>query len=202
LYTIDQHNEGSFPLEGAHLATPCFACHKQTTRWSFRNIGERCVDCHEDVHAGYIDEKYYPNQSCETCHDVTRWHANQFDHSLTNFELAGAHASQKCMACHGDDDLNHSNRYENFQNLSMECVGCHDDVHRQQFAEDGITYCLECHSYENWGSVHFDHDKTAFKLEGEHAKVDCGSCHKEVEENGETFVFYKIKKFECIDCHQ
>jgi len=201
-YTIEKHNEGNFQLEGAHLATPCFACHKQTTRWSFRNIGERCVDCHKDVHVGYINEKYYPNQSCEACHDVTRWEANRFDHSLTNFELAGAHARQECMACHSVDDLNHSNRYENFQNLSMECVGCHDDVHRQQFAEDGITYCLECHSYENWGSVHFNHDKTAFKLDGEHVKVDCGSCHKEVEESGETFVFYKVKNFECIDCHQ
>ena len=106
------------------------------------------------------------------------------------------------MACHGVDDISHSNRYENFQNLSMDCVGCHEDVHRQQFSEDGLTQCLECHSYESWESVHFDHNKTAFKLDGEHEKLGCRSCHKEVEENGESFVFYKIENFECIDCHQ
>jgi nitrate/TMAO reductase-like tetraheme cytochrome c subunit len=154
------------------------------------------------VHSEYIDAKYYPNQSCERCHEVTRWQENHFDHNLTNFELAGAHANQACMACHGVDDINHSNRYENFRNLSMDCAACHDDVHRQQFAQNGVTYCLECHSYESWGLVHFDHNKTAFKLDGEHANADCGSCHIEVEEAGVSFVFYKIKNFECIDCHQ
>ena len=202
LYTIEKHNESNFPLEGAHLATPCFACHRQTTRWSFNGIGERCVDCHEDVHAGYIDEKYYPNQSCESCHDVSQWQENHFDHSLTNFELVGAHTSLECMACHGTDETNNRNTYQNFQNLSMECIGCHDDVHRQQFLRDGVTYCLDCHSFESWASIHFDHNKTAFKLDGKHAEAECASCHKEVEEQGEIFVFYKIKNFECKDCHQ
>jgi len=202
LFTIDMHNEGTFKLEGAHLATPCFECHKKTTRWTFSGIGERCVDCHEDVHAGYIDEKYYPYQTCESCHTVNQWQENHFDHSLTNFELAGAHLDQSCMACHGADDIDHSNRYENFQNLSMECAGCHVDEHHQQFEKEGITYCQDCHSYDSWSSVQFDHNKTDFKLDGEHEKADCSACHKEVEENGETYVFYKIESFECIDCHQ
>jgi len=201
-YTIEKHNENQFPLEGAHLATPCSACHKREVRWSFRGIGERCVDCHEDVHNGYIDEKYYPDQSCEQCHAVTHWQENRFNHSLTKFELLGAHAKQECMACHGVDDKNNGNKYDNFQYLSMVCVGCHNDVHLQQFERGGVTDCMECHGFESWGSIDFNHNKAAFKLDGKHVDVDCAACHKEIEAQGEIFVLYKISNFECIDCHQ
>lgn len=202
LYTIEQHNQGTFVLEGAHLATPCFACHKQETRWRFRNIGERCVDCHTDVHKGYIDEKYYPGQSCESCHEVTRWQDNHFDHKLTRFELAGAHAQQDCMACHGPGEQDEVKKYENFSNLSMECNGCHDDVHHGQFEYNGVSYCQDCHGSQSWKPALFNHDETAFKLDGKHAETDCSACHKEVEEEGEIYVFYKIRNFECVDCHQ
>jgi hypothetical protein len=202
LFTIEQHNKSPFLLEGAHLATPCFACHKQSAMWSFRNIGERCVDCHEDVHDGFIDEKFYPNQSCESCHSVTRWTDNRFDHTLTEFPLLGAHAKQECMACHRSDDQNAISKYENFQNVSMLCSACHQDEHHRQFEENGLTNCRECHGYEDWSSVVFDHDKAAFKLDGRHVEVDCAACHKNTEEQGEVFVLYKIQKFECKDCHQ
>jgi len=202
LYTIEKHNESTFPLVGAHLATPCFACHRQNVRWRFNGIGERCVDCHEDVHTGYIDEKYYPSQSCENCHGVTRWQENHFDHNLTNFELSGVHANKECMTCHGTGEQDDVNKYENFGNLSVDCIGCHDDVHRRQFEREGLTYCLECHGFESWVTIQFDHNKTAFKLEGKHAEADCESCHSEIEDQGQIFVFYKIKNFECIDCHK
>ncbi len=202
LYTIEKHNQGTFPLEGAHLATPCFACHKQEIKWEFRNIGERCVDCHEDVHEGYISEKYYPDQSCENCHSVSSWQENKFNHDLTEFKLLGAHSKQNCMACHIADEENYDNKYENFQYLSMDCWKCHEDEHRQQFAKDGVTDCRTCHEFENWNTTNFDHNQTAFKLDGKHLDVDCTTCHKEIEEEGEIFVLYKIKNFECIDCHQ
>ena len=65
-----------------------------------------------------------------------------------------------------------------------------------------MTDCQECHSFENWASAIFDHDKAAFKLDGKHAKVDCAGCHKNTEVDGDVFVLYKIEKFECKDCHQ
>ncbi len=201
-FTLEEHNEGAFSLEGGHLATPCFACHKQTTRWQFRGIGERCVDCHENVHENYIDEKYYPNQSCESCHSIATWKENHFDHSQTKFVLAGAHDKQDCMACHGHDENNTVRKFENFKDLSMECVSCHQNVHRQQFEDRGVTDCKKCHGFENWEAIYFNHDKTAFKLDGKHIEVDCAACHKEKEEQGEIFVLYKLKRFECIDCHQ
>jgi hypothetical protein len=201
-YTLEEHNESQFQLEGAHLATPCFACHQQSTRWRFRNIGERCVDCHEDVHAGHIDKKFYPQQTCESCHSVTRWQDNRFDHNLTEFALLGAHVQQECMACHSADDQNAIRKFENFQSLSMVCANCHQDEHHRQFEQGGITDCSECHGFENWASMDFDHNKARFKLDGKHVEEDCAACHKETKVQGEIFVLYKIKKFECIDCHQ
>jgi hypothetical protein len=154
------------------------------------------------VHVGFIDEKFYPQQSCESCHSVTQWQDNSFNHNVTEFPLLGAHAKQECMVCHGTDDQNAISKFENFQSLSMVCATCHQDEHHRQFEQGGITDCSTCHSFENWASMDFDHNKTRFKLDGKHVEVDCAGCHKETEVKGEVFVLYKTKKFECIDCHQ
>jgi len=200
-YTLEKHKVSKFPLEGAHLATPCIACHKQETRWSFKSNGDKCVNCHKDVHLGFIDEQYYPNQSCESCHSINQWQENHFNHDLTKFKLSGVHAKQNCMACHKSDNSMGENEYEKFQNLSNACASCHEDVHHQQFEKEGTTQCQECHKFESWNSRDFDHNKTAFKLDGKHVQVDCAGCHKKTEAQGEVYVLYKIKKFRCIDCH-
>jgi hypothetical protein len=202
LFSIEDHSETKFPLEGAHLATPCFVCHLKEEKWNFRGIGERCVDCHEDVHKGFIDEKYYPKQSCENCHLSNNWQENQFDHDLTEFKLEGAHEEQKCMACHKADDENPENRYKGFVDLKTTCYTCHENVHEQQFEEDGITDCKKCHGFEDWGIENFNHDNTAFKLEGKHAEIACTDCHKKTKVADKTFTQYKFDSFECIDCHK
>ena len=201
-FTIDDHNQGGFPLEGGHLATPCFACHKQSSRWTFRGIGERCVDCHEDVHENYLDAKYYPNQSCTNCHVVNNWKENHFDHNQTDFVLAGVHSEQECMACHGPNENSSVHPYENFRDVSMSCLNCHENVHYQQFEDRGVTDCKKCHGFANWDAIYFNHNQTAFKLDGKHAEIDCAGCHKETKEQGQIFVLYKIRRFKCIDCHQ
>ena len=127
---------------------------------------------------------------------------NHFDHNQTNFVLAGAHGEQDCMACHGPGKNSAVHKYQNFQNLSMACTSCHKNVHRQQFDERGVTNCKRCHGFENWEAIYFNHDKTSFKLDGKHLEVDCAACHKEKEEQGGIVVQYKIKSYECIDCHQ
>ena len=202
LFSIEDHEKTKFPLEGAHIATPCFVCHLKEEKWTFRGIGERCVDCHEDVHEGYINEKYYPNQSCESCHVSASWIENQFDHNQTEFELLGVHAEQKCMDCHDLGEDAQQSRYQGFVELSAACNSCHENVHDRQFEKEGITDCARCHGFENWGIDDFDHDKTAFKLEGRHAEIACESCHKEIEENGQLYTQYKFESFECIDCHK
>lgn len=204
LYTIEQHNQTKFPLEGGHLATPCFACHLSETddKWTFRNIGEGCVDCHEDVHEGYIAAAFYPEQNCEACHVVDHWEENHFDHNLTGFELLGKHASATCMDCHTAKDPT-ENRYAAFANPPQECAECHENVHDDQFAENGTTDCARCHSFNDWTMDDFDHDNTAFPLDGAHASVACEGCHKPMEtEHGETIIQYKFNSFKCVDCHQ
>lgn len=203
LYTLEQHNQSNFPLDGAHLATPCFACHLSEEKWTFRNIGERCVDCHDDVHEGYISATYYPNQDCESCHVTDNWIENQFDHNLTDFALQGKHQEVSCMECHQADEATAENRYQGFVNTPNTCAACHDDTHEGQFTVDGITDCARCHGFENWEMDDFDHDRTAFKLEGAHAAVACEACHRPFEnDDGKIIVQYKFNSFECIDCHQ
>lgn len=201
LYTLEAHNQSQFPLDGAHLATPCFACHMVDDRWVFRELGARCVDCHEDVHQGYISEDYYPDQDCQRCHVTDRWEAQHFDHNTTGFELLGAHARQGCMDCHSTKD-ERLPPYAGFSNLSTDCSQCHENVHGSQFEQEGLTDCARCHGFENWGIGDFNHDNTAFKLEGRHAEIACEACHKTTEIDGERIIQYQFKSFECIDCHK
>lgn len=203
-FTFEDHANTIFPLEGAHLATPCFACHQKESgaKWQFANIGIRCANCHEDVHAGYLKEKYYPAQSCEHCHSAENWEENHFNHNLTGFGLSGAHARQKCMACHRVEDESRQNKYEGFAKTSAVCASCHQDSHGGQFIKKGNTDCARCHGFENWAITNFNHDKTAFKLEGKHAEIACEACHKPVEANGKILTQYKFKSFQCVDCHK
>lgn len=200
-YTIDQHNESQFKLEGSHLATPCFACHKKEEKWNFKNIGIRCTDCHQDIHQAFISEKFYPEKTCLNCHSVESWASIKFDHSTTKFELFGAHKKQNCRSCHfikNDDGV----EYQKFEGLPVNCSSCHRDIHLNQFEVDGKTNCTNCHEFDNWKAIKFDHNNTAFKLDGKHKDVACAKCHKVKESEQTKYVLYKIKNYRCEDCHQ
>lgn len=199
-FSIEQHNAGNFVLLGAHLATPCFSCHKKQEKWSFRQIGIHCADCHEDIHKDFIDKKYYPGAACEKCHTQERWPAVVYDHSQTRFELTGAHAKQSCRSCHfGKQEVGHET--QKFAGLPVTCSGCHRDNHFNQFEQNGITDCQRCHSNETWKIGNFDHNRTAFKLDGKHQNVACAKCHKLKTNGTDTYVFYKIKEWKCENCH-
>lgn len=201
-FGFDEHQETNFPLEGAHLATPCFACHVSEDHWTFRDMGESCVDCHEDIHKGYIAEKYYPEQNCINCHSNVSWKNVNFDHSTTNWALTGAHVTVDCKSCHFEESSNPIGFTQNFAHLDSQCSHCHDNVHGDQFALDGVTDCKRCHVTEHWIPENFDHSITRFPLEGAHAELDCKACHNdETIENGKPKINYRIEHFDCIDCH-
>lgn len=200
-FTLEQHNEGAFQLQGAHLATPCIACHKKELKWSFREIGKHCIDCHINIHQTYISEKYYPEASCESCHNVNRWSAINFNHSKTNFDLSGAHAKKTCRDCHFKKE-NEGVVRQQFMGLPTNCASCHKDVHAKQFETNGITDCNRCHGSESFKpATKFDHSKTLFPLDGKHINVACNKCHKEIKDQETSFVLYKIKEFKCENCH-
>jgi hypothetical protein len=199
-YTLTQHNAGTFPLNGSHVAVPCFDCHKKQEKWNFRNIGLNCVDCHNDIHNNLIQAKYYPGSDCRVCHNENKWTEVSFDHSSTGFSLTGAHIGQECRACHFRSDPAGIIQ-QKFSGLSYNCTNCHKDIHYGQFEKNGITSCTDCHGAENWRVVGFDHNKTAFKLDGEHINVPCAKCHKPQQGGEVSYVRYKLKEFKCESCH-
>jgi len=197
-YGLDDHAQSAFPLEGAHVATPCFACHldEASEEWNFRHIGQHCVDCHEDIHEGYISDEYYPDRDCLHCHNSDSWATVSFDHDLTDWPLEDKHADLDCSSCHIEEKGELF--IQRFNNLNTECYSCHENVHGDQFEEDGVTDCKRCHSTAGWEPENFDHSITRFPLEGKHAELECQACHKTRVNNKTVF---KIERFECIDCH-
>ena len=200
LYTIDRHNSSSFKLEGAHEAVPCIACHKKEDKWSFRNIGMRCSDCHQDIHSSYIDKKYYPESECRSCHSVEAWDEVRFNHDLTGFALTGAHETQNCRACHFKPG-NSGEEIQQFRGMSSQCKQCHKDIHNGQFAVNDSTECIRCHSTSQWAISQFNHNNTDFKLDGKHENLACVECHKPVTEGDHTYILYKVKDYRCEACH-
>ena len=202
-YTIEQHMSSEFPLEGAHLATPCNSCHMKNEKWTFKDIGINCISCHTDIHDDEISEQYYPEQNCAVCHVPDAWNSIvAFDHTLTEWPLEGGHIDVDCKECHFEFSDEYSIFIQSFKSLTSECTQCHENIHRDQFAIQGKTNCTRCHVVDDWFPSRFNHNETMFPLEGKHVGVACIECHKEEMIEGSVFVNYQIEQFECIDCHQ
>lgn len=199
-YTIEQHKEGAFPLQGVHEAIPCIDCHRKQKDWSFKGIGTNCKDCHKDIHQTIIPVKYYPEANCRICHTETRWADIAFDHSRTSYNLTGAHTKQGCRACHFKKESD-GTVSQKFSGLAKVCSECHTDNHFKQFEKNGITSCIDCHDTENWKASKFNHNNAAFKLDGKHINVACAKCHKPQQDGSNFYVKYKLKDFKCESCH-
>lgn len=205
-YTTERHNLGRFPLKGAHMATPCIACHLKDpkpgdTAWKLSGLGKSCIDCHTNEHSGKMSASFTDNNGCASCHTEERWGLVKFDHSRSAFVLEGKHTGVSCGGCHYRKEAGGAT-LQQFKGLSQQCVYCHTDIHSGQFLTDGATDCNRCHVTTGFKPApKFDHAKTRFPLDGKHIKVACTGCHKPVTENGRTFIVYKIKAFKCEDCH-
>ena len=199
-YSIEDHNKSTFPLEGAHEAIPCIECHKKQKVWDFKGIGIECKDCHKDIHQNIIPGKYYADGNCKICHSNNNWNDIAFDHSQTGYNLTDAHLSTTCSKCHITRDEKGIIQ-QKFTGLSQDCSNCHKDNHLKQFEKSGTTNCTGCHDTQNWKATKFDHNNTAFKLEGKHISVPCAKCHKPQKEGTVIYIKYKLKEFKCESCH-
>ncbi len=199
-FSIDRHRETNFKLEGAHAATPCFACHKKTNEWNFSNMDTHCMACHKNVHLNSISEKYIPEGKCENCHSVLTWGKVNFDHKTTGFALEGKHREKSCRDCHFKKGKEGTEE-QRFNTLSSRCEECHTDIHQSQFSVNGATECTRCHGFENWSANRFNHDQTRFKLEGGHKGVECTRCHLEKKSGSITYIQYKNTQMLCSSCH-
>jgi hypothetical protein len=132
MFSLEQHAETKFPLDGAHVATPCSACHlvedkkanvkKDRERWAFRDIGSACYDCHENVHEEEFSEAGVTD--CKRCHVTGDWYPSLFDHSKTAFPLDGKHVDVECRECHKPDP-SAGDRMTSFKIPKFECIDCH-----------------------------------------------------------------------------
>lgn len=190
-----KHDYVSFSLTGAHDDLSCDACHSARVAKpfalpgfpshprasTFLGLTQRCVDCHEDVHAGGLASE------CLSCHDQNQWRPAPRFHHDEYFVLEGAHARAACSACHlipASDDPNVRGMTDNrllFHRVQgTACTDCHEDPHRVSLAAE----CTTCHlaADEAWtdgarGVTTEVHARTAFALDAVHAKVACKECH-------------------------
>jgi len=198
-FGLKEHQLSNYPLDGAHIAQPCSACHRTKNQWKFANIGTACKSCHADTHAGFLDEKFYPEKKCELCHSTKNWNNVSFDHARTDFPLEGVHGRVDCEKCHF---IKNDKSYQQvFKGLGKKCLNCHKDVHGGQFELNGETACEKCHSTFKWVPSKFDHQQASFKLDGQHQQVACEKCHQSFLPSSNRIRNYKLMKYECIDCH-
>jgi len=208
LFTIEQHNQITFKLEGGHLAIPCNRCHyklnagtsMESVKFNFPSTN--CIDCHLNPHKGAVT-KYMSERGCSDCHSIQSWKLITFDHALTGFALEFKHASITCQSCHKKTDDN----LMLFTQLKKNCENCHQDPHFKQFAISSSgnmksQSCEKCHTPRDWKAEKFNHDiHASFKLEGAHERVSCNKCHHTETKSNLTFVRYKPIPSNCIDCH-
>jgi hypothetical protein len=124
-------HQAIFPLEGAHAAPSCQACHAGR---SLEELSVGCVACHlePDIHRGHFGD------DCAACHTAAGWlparlryHAFPLDH--------GGTGDVACQVCHAEDYLTYA------------CSGCHEHepaLTERQHREEGlidIADCARCH---------------------------------------------------------
>jgi len=222
-FTVADHARTAYPLAGAHLATPCVACHARPAPTAppaaipFRFATTRCAQCHADPHRGQAD-RWVREGGCEACHVVESFRAVRFDHAATAFPLEARHAAVSCLACHGPSTPGltapppaappaRAGREAPIvlSGVATACAACHRDPHAGQFRDagaGGATRCERCHTPANWRPDRFDHTRDArFVLDGAHRRARCEQCHPRTEAGEERFVRYKPLDTACRACH-
>lgn len=185
-------------IEGhAKLEKECSNCH---VPFSQKGQDELCIKCHKPIAADLADKrgmhflrKDVAANPCRHCHadhkgrkaDIVQLDPRTFDHTATNFALAGKHASAPCASCHVSG--------KKYREAPAKCIECHkaSDVHGGQLGAD----CASCHAPDAWSRTKpFDHKATKFPLTGAHGEIPCRSCHA-----GER---YKNLPVACASCHR
>lgn len=181
----------------AKLEKECKNCHQSFTKASQSKF---CLDCHKDI-ASDISRKAGAHgrrpdvaaQECSHCHDdhkgrdadIIGLDPQTFNHTLTDFQLTGAHTAVACQSCHAP--------LKKHREAPNECIGCHkkDEPHKGRLGER----CQSCHDVTHWlPGKPFDHSKTQFPLTDSHKAVACAACHTDQQ--------WKNIGKGCADCHR
>jgi len=137
------HREFTFPLEGAHRAVPCVACHEElnlvaarssmvsargrTPSLPFTAGHEECVECHSSPHGEQFALRP-GGGACEDCHDAESFRpASRFDHTRdSSFPLEGAHAEAPCAGCHASTADGKGGQITIYRPVPGTCQDCHE----------------------------------------------------------------------------
>jgi len=140
--TVSVHAAFGFPLEGAHRATACSACHQELARTApaqkqstlllaggrFGTLTfeakRECAECHTSPHGTQFDGR---QGGCAACHTADAFQpAAKFDHNRdASFSLKGAHEQVPCAQCHVKDPASTDPNALRFRPLSAKCESCH-----------------------------------------------------------------------------
>lgn len=206
-FTLAQHAE-LFALTGAHETTGCESCH---AGGEFEGTPKECVACHAEP------EKHQAmfGEDCVSCHSTIAWQpANfedaPFDHERTTSFSLTRHvkdfdgSEMVCTHCHTGE--------ESISVADSSCEGCHATaVPNFMLAHTALfgSSCQDCHDGLD-SMADFDH-ATIFPLEGQHAIIECTTCHENqvfqgtphdcVACHAEPEIHFGIFGTDCANCH-
>lgn len=194
------HGKTKFPLHGAHIATACEKCHKDS---DFKRpvAHANCAECHApDPHQGQ-----FAKQDCGSCHGEEKFKPSLFTverHQKSAYPLAGKHAGVDCGKCHAP-----AGKDTRYKVAFAACLDCHKDAHAGQFASTRyVNKCETCHAVDGFRPSTFTiarHQATLFELAGGHAATACAQCHKpDLGQPPAAPARYHFDSLACVNCHQ
>lgn len=214
-YTVAQHRNAKYPLEGKHQQVKCADCHVKNppgvpaARLGSAGVWMRpgftqCRDCHAEDHGSQLTAR--PDRgACDACHRVQGWTPTTYtvaQHATLRLKLEGRHAEIACATCHGPDRQGLpplpgiqvlGKAGVAFKLKEIECAACHVDPHKGRFAAGGPRAmgkgCLACHDVRTFRPSTADvdaHAKFSFALEGAHRATACVGCHAEFKQAAAT----------------
>ncbi|MBT3180468.1 MAG: hypothetical protein HOB40_06585 [Candidatus Marinimicrobia bacterium] len=197
------HNDTKYPLKGRHLKQNCTACHTEKLLGSLPSYN-KCSDCHVDKHQKQFNERL-DQGACESCHTVDGFIPTSYtfaDHNQSEFKIDGNHFAIPCVLCHQTQEKGQLKGFAQFKWDVLQCNSCHTDIHREQFVRrENPKLCETCHTTSSFNIVNFNHESTAYPLDGEHINVNCEKCHLSVKDRNGNFTRYYPIAHKCEDCH-
>lgn len=173
-------------------ATPlvCSRCHLSP---EFEAKNQACEDCHATYQTDFMPQHTLDfGEDCLACHDGEDSMV-RFDHTQTDFLLAGLHSEAQCAGCHVGGQ---------FQDMPMTCEQCHTEpkMHVGLFPQP----CDTCHAETGWSPAllndqPFEHITQAGFSLARHTQdyagqaLICTACHQNGLENFDLQA--------CVTCH-
>jgi hypothetical protein len=141
---VAAHGGFAYPLDGAHRAVSCDACHVESKiapgparsslalthgpapPMTFATKGTGCEACHQNPHGDQFARRS-KGGACATCHGEASWKpASKFDHDVdAAFSLKGAHARVPCAKCHASLKAPAGTPVVVYRPVPHACEDCH-----------------------------------------------------------------------------